>query len=161
MKKIKRGFTDLDPQSHRGKTTTWLTPLELIDRLGVFDLDPCAYKNHKTAKQLIYPPKNGLAEKWKGRVWLNPPYGRGMDTWIKKLEDHGNGIALLFARTDTKLFHAIAPDMIFFLQGRIAFLDKNFKADTNAGHGSMLLAYGAKNVKSIRQSGLAGRIAFM
>lgn len=153
----KRGFSKLDPQSHVGKTTTWLTPLDFIEQLGTFDLDPCAHKKHKTAKNLIALPKDGLKEKWGGRVWLNPPYGRGMDKWIQKLSDHGNGIALLFARTDTKLFHTVKPDLVFFLKGRIAFLDENFQSDTNAGHGSMLLAWGQKNVNAIFKSGIPGK----
>lgn len=162
LKRVKRGFSELDPQSHKGKTTTWLTPLPLIESLGKFDLDPCGYPNHWTAKKLIFPGAkvscdDGLKAKWRGRVWLNPPYGRGMDMWLGKLQEHGNGIALIFARTDTALFHRIDADMVFFLKGRIAFLDKRKRADTNAGHGSMLIAYGKQNAKAILKSGLAGR----
>lgn len=176
----KRGFTKLDPQGHIGDTTTWLTPLDMVNSLGKFDLDPCGFPGHWTAKHLIFKPNgDGLKYEWYGRVWLNPPYGRGMDEWLTKLADHGNGIALVFARTDTNLFHDINPDLTFFIKGRIKFLSP-FKRDgngkpllhprsglpimlktpeesTNAGHGSMLLAWGQRNVKAILRSGIEGK----
>lgn len=179
-----RGFSKLDPQGHIGDTTTWLTPLDFVHKLGKFDLDPCGFAGHWTAKHLLFPGAqvscdDGLKYKWYGRVWLNPPYGRGMDEWLTKLADHGNGIALVFARTDTNLFHDINPDLTFFLKGRIKFLSP-FKRDdkgkiilhprtekpillkvpeesTNAGHGSMLLAWGQRNVKAILKSGIEGK----
>lgn len=63
-------------QSHRAQTTTWLTPLNITDALGEFDLDPCGYPGWPTANDLICLPDDGLAADWYGRVWLNPPYGR-------------------------------------------------------------------------------------
>jgi hypothetical protein len=56
--------------SHKQETHTWLTPLSLVNALGVFDLDPCAYEGHQTAKNLIFPPDDGLCSEWAGRVWL-------------------------------------------------------------------------------------------
>ena len=156
---MQMGFSKLDNPRHEGATNTWLTPLPLVNALGKFDLDPCAFANHPTADKLITLPTDGLAESWKGRVWLNPPYGKSTARWIKKLRDHGNGIALVFSRTDTSWFHSAKPYAIFFLQGRISFLDENFRADTNAGHGSMLLAYGHNNVLALSASGLKGTLA--
>ncbi len=158
----KRGFSKLDPQSHTGKTTTWLTPLWLINALGKFDLDPCAFPGHKTAARLIAPPRDGLRAKWTGRVWLNPPYGRDTYTWLSKLEKHDNGTALVFARTDTIGFHDLRPDAVFFLKGRIKFLDRRKRESTNAGHGSMLLIYGSNNfrhvVSAAERGGLEGTL---
>ncbi len=88
--------------SQKQQTHVWLTPLKLIQSLGEFDLDPCAYPDHCTAKKLIYPPENGLDAAWGGRVWLNPPYGVYARLWLMKLSEHGNGIALLFNRIGTK-----------------------------------------------------------
>jgi hypothetical protein len=51
-----------------------LTPLNLIENFGVFDLDPCGLQWHKTANKIISLPDDGLVEDWNGRVWLNPPY---------------------------------------------------------------------------------------
>jgi hypothetical protein len=152
-----RAFSKLDNPSHEGKTNTWLTPLPLIRELGEFDLDPCAYPGHATAKRLIVLPEDGLSAEWHGRVWLNPPYGREIGKWLKKLQDHGNGIALVFGRTDTAWFHELDPDLIFFIQGRIKFLKPDFTEDTNAGHGSILLAFGRHNAGSILKSSLKGK----
>ena len=63
-------------QSTKAKSTTWLTPLEVTEDLGPFDLDPCGYPGWNTARQLICLPEDGLSTPWEGRVWLNPPYGQ-------------------------------------------------------------------------------------
>ena len=103
MNKTSR-WTKHEPQNHQGKTNTWLTPLSLINALGEFDLDPCGFNGHKTAKKIIVLPDNGLAIEWTGRVWLNPPYGRNVNEWLQKLQKHNNGMALVFGRTDVKWF---------------------------------------------------------
>lgn len=183
---MQTGFSKLDPQGHEGETNTWLTPLSVIKSLGEFDFDPCGFygkRPHVTAKKMLVPPYDGLTAKWEGRVWMNPPYGRDIWDWISRLEHHGNGMALLFARTDTKWFHDAKPDAILFLKGRIKFLTpfKRFTAgknkgkleldaqgkpilldepveSTNAGHGSMLLAYGRQNVAALFNSHLEGTL---
>jgi hypothetical protein len=81
-----------------------LTPLDLIAKLGVFDLDPCGYPGHATARHVVTLPTNGLHEKWVGRVWLNPPYSNPTP-WLEKMADHSNGIAMVLASTDTAWFH--------------------------------------------------------
>lgn len=84
----------------------WLTPPVLVNKLGKFELDPCSPVDapffHTENNFTILD--DGLKREWFGRVYLNPPYGRGMELWIEKLKIHGNGIALIFARTETRLF---------------------------------------------------------
>lgn len=151
-----KGFSTLDNPSHEGQTNTWLTPLNIVRALGEFDLDPCGFPGHHTAERLICLPNDGLKQEWHGRVWLNPPYGREIGKWLYKLEVHSDGIALVFSRTDTQWFQVLNPDRIFFLAGRIKFLRPDFTFDTNAGHGSMLLCYGKKNILAVERSGLRG-----
>ena len=141
-----KGFSKLDNPNHQGKTNIWLTPWNIINKLGNFNLDPCAYQTHPTADKLIYPPQDGLSSEWFGRVWLNPPYGKEIDLWLRKLERHGRGVALVFSRTDTKWFQnaALKADWIFFLKGRVKFMKPDRSFDTNAGHGSCLIGYGEK-----------------
>ena len=64
-------------QSPRMKSDAWLTPPEILRALGGFDLDPCCPPDMpwRTAAAMISPPRDGLAEPWAGRVWLNPPFG--------------------------------------------------------------------------------------
>jgi len=144
---MNKGFSKLDNPSHEGNTNTWLTPKSILDPLGWFDLDPCAERGWETAKNYYYD--QGLEKPWFGRVWLNPPYGKNTGKWLSRLQEHGNGIALVFARTDTKWFQAIKPHAIRFIAGRIAFLKPDHTASTNAGAPSCLIAYGQKNVASI------------
>lgn len=106
-------------QSHRALTTTWLTPPHILDALGPFDLDPCGHPDWPTARRRVTLPDDGLAADWSGRVWLNPPYGREVWEWLAKLAAHGDGIALVFARTETEGFVREVwgkADAILFLQ---------------------------------------------
>src|ERR1700676_1979811 len=82
-----------------------LTPLELINSLGDFDLDPCGLDTHRTAKEIFMLPTNGLIETWdkNKRIWLNPPFSQP-SKWVEKLSIHGNGICLTLASTGTKWF---------------------------------------------------------
>ncbi|HVI40922.1 MAG TPA: DNA N-6-adenine-methyltransferase, partial [Anaerovoracaceae bacterium] len=102
---MSKSFFSTDPVSHKGATNVWLTPKWLLDELGEFDLDPCAAPNPRpfpTAKKMITEADEcGLKASWHGRVWLNPPYGKQIGPWLEKLKSHGDGIALVFARTET------------------------------------------------------------
>lgn len=105
-------------------THVWLTPPAIKLPLGEFDLDPCAAPGWPTAIEMWMPPRDGLAHGWSGRVWLNPPYGRETGKWLAKLAAHGNGIALVFARTETRMFaEHVWPRAqgVLFLRGRPHF----------------------------------------
>jgi hypothetical protein len=95
--------------------------------------------------------EDGFVSQWSGRVWLNPPYGKETSRWLEKLADHGNGVALIFARMDTQWAQNMLrkADAVNFLKGRIAFIRVSGKKATNAGMGSMLLAFGQNNVEPI------------
>lgn len=147
----------------RGATDTWLTPPGLIEALGPFDLDPCCPPTMpwSTAAKMIHWPENGLAAEWSGRVWLNPPYGAATGRWLRKLAEHNNGIALIFARTETADFHAHVwskATALLFLRGRLHFHHANGKrAKANAGAPSVLVAYGATAAMTMRMADLTGQ----
>jgi hypothetical protein len=98
---------------------------------------------------------------WSGLVWLNPPYGKETQIWLQKLLDHGNGIALIFARTDTKWFQSMTPhmDFVFFLAGRLAFHRPDGSIVTTAGAPSLLIGKGQTAIERIQKSGLKGFLA--
>jgi hypothetical protein len=138
------------------KTVDWYTPKWVFDDLGLqFDLDPCCppggvpwipVHNHYSL------PTDGLNEPWLGRVWLNPPYGTQTKKWLKRLDEHGNGVALVFARTDCKWFqqYVVNASALLFLAGRINFVDGLGKTSSNgAGAGSMLIAWGGSNARAL------------
>ena len=149
-------------QSHAALSTTWLTPLEIIRALGDFDLDPCGYPSWPTAERLICLPDDGLTAEWEGRVWLNPPYGAAVWTWLDKLADHGDGIALIFARTETSGFVRQVwekADAVKFLHGRLHFHHPSGeRAAANAGAPSCLVAYGERNVRALHDSPIPGTV---
>jgi len=146
----------------------YLTPLTMIESLGKFDLDPCApepdIRPWDTAKKHYYKSIGGLQREWEGRVWCNPPYGRETFRWIEKLGDHGNGIALIFARTETIGFHEHIwnkADAILFLKGRIKFWNVKGEELGCANAPSCLIAFGKENVKALENCGLNGKVVYL
>lgn len=153
--------------SHQGtkaKTETWLTPRPILDALGPFDLDPCAAPDPRpwptAGVHYALPAEDGLSLPWFGRVWLNPPYGRSLGTWLSRLVRHGTGTALIFARTDTDAFHAHVweqADALLFLKGRLHFhLPDGSRGIENGGAPSVLIAYGPRDAERLLDSGLDG-----
>lgn len=142
----------------------WITPPHIIKALGPFDLDPCASENfrHEGITQQWTPDHEGWSRPWEGCVWLNPPYGKQAKIWLERLSDHGNGIALIFARTDTDLFFAEVweqADAVLFLRGRLRFLyPDGSPAPHNGGAPSVLVAYGPQAVAKLKASGLPGKL---
>jgi hypothetical protein len=142
----------------KGKTDVWLTPLPIIEALGKFELDPCGESHWPTANEIYQT--DGLEKDWYGRVWLNPPYSE-VGKWTKKLAEHGNGITLVFVRSDVGWFQdAInSCDAVLFLKGRIFFHHHDgTRAKGSAGAPSCLIAFGSENVKALQNSGLTGII---
>lgn len=147
-------------QSARMESDTWLTPPEIIKTLGDFDLDPCCPVNMPWRTAVRHYTDNGLEQDWFGRVWLNPPYSREAVKWLDKMSSHGNGIALVFARTETSWFHRTvweAAAGLLFLKGRVHFHRADgTRAQANAGAPSVLVAYGLENAHILKDSGVAG-----
>lgn len=144
-------------------TTTWLTPIELIKSLGDFDLDPCTPEimPWETAKKRYTEKDNGLIQPWEGRVWLNPPYGKLMPYFLKKMADHGNGIALTFNRSETDQFFKYVWNHahgILFKKGRIHFLNSDgVKVGNGSGCGSVFIAYGKENADILEKCDIEGK----
>jgi len=147
-------------QSANAATTTWLTPPNITTALGDFDLDPCAAPNWPTAKRHIILPEDGLTADWSGRVWLNPPYGKEAWVWLSKLAEHGQGTALVFARTETAGFVSEVwgkASGILFLHGRLHFhYPDGTRAPANSGAPSCLVAYGAADAVLLSKADLTG-----
>lgn len=152
----------LDFNTNTKNYDEYITPAYILEALGVFDLDPCAPEKQPwaTAKKTISLPNDGLKCDWgKQRVWLNPPYGRETFKWIEKLADHGNGIALIYARTETKGFHRQIWERaksVFFFEGRLKFCRVDGSEHGSANAPSCLVAYGRNNNNYLRNSGLRG-----
>jgi hypothetical protein len=102
---------------------------------------------------------DGLAQEWYGRIWCNPPYGDETEQWLERMAEHGNGVSLVFARTETEWFFRqvwLKAHAVFFFKGRIAFHHVTGEQGDSAAAPSVLIAYGEDNVKALEQSGLEG-----
>jgi phage N-6-adenine-methyltransferase len=114
-----------------GGTDDWPTRPEVFDPLHNefnFTLDVCATAENAKCPQFYTPAEDGLAQPWTGRVWCNPPYGRGVEKWIQKgYEAVQSGEAelvvfLIPSRTDASWWHqwCILGEIRFF-KGRLHF----------------------------------------
>lgn len=113
----------------------WETPSEIFDQLHTefgFEIDVCALPFNTKVPMFLSPDNNALKQKWTGVCWMNPPYGRGIEQWVKKAWDSSNDgatvVCLLPARTETEWWHEYCMrGEIRFLRGRIWFKRPNGK----------------------------------
>lgn len=147
-------------QSTKMKNDEWLTPPSIICALGDFDLDPCSpiTRPWPTAANHYTKLDDGLLKPWFNRVWCNPPFGHLANSWIKRCREHGNAIALIPARTETRMFYENVwghADAICFIKGRPHFHYVNgLRAKANSGAPICLVAYGENNAEILRKSKL-------
>lgn len=146
---------------NKGDTDSWITPRVVLSELGTFNLDPCQCTPQpwKCAEHGYNIEQDGLSQPWFGRVWLNPPYSTA-GQWLKRLAQHGRGTALVFARTETRMFHeSVWPvaSGLFFFSGRLYFHHPNGqRAKGNSGGPSVLIAYGDEDAQILSNAKLAG-----
>lgn len=159
-------------QSAGPGSDVWLTPPAILAALGgaeTFDLDPCAAPEPRpwpTARVMnARLDRDGLAIRWFGRVWLNPPYTRGeLARWIARLAAHGRGTALIPAAVETLHFRRSvwdAADGVLFPYGRLCFHsgDGSLRDGrvNNSGGPSALVAYGRDDLERLSESGIEGK----
>jgi len=63
---------------HKAHTDEWETPPLVMEQLerefGRFDLDPCATKDNKKARNFYSKENDGLKHEWFGKVFCNSPH---------------------------------------------------------------------------------------
>ena len=151
-----------------GLSSDWLTPPSMfagLKRGGIsrFVLDPC----HPGPDKLCFVPcehfftvlDDGLRQPWHGLVWLNPPFGgrRGQVPWLKKFFEHGNGIALVAARTSADWFHeVVAPNaqLLCFPNGKTKFHRPDGTVGKEPGTGVVLIGAGDEACTALLKSEL-------
>ncbi|SIT00402.1 phage N-6-adenine-methyltransferase [Virgibacillus pantothenticus] len=117
-------------------TDSWETPLCFYEQLNKefnFELDVCATKDNTKCDKYFTPEIDGLKQQWRGVCWMNPPYGRQINKWVKKAyESSLNGatvVCLLPARTDTRWWHDYCmKGEIRLVKGRLKFGDSKNSA---------------------------------
>lgn len=141
----------------------WLTPPELLAKLGKFDLDPCSPINRPwpTATQHYTIEDDGLKQPWFGRCWVNPPYDTQLIIqFIERCVEHKNAIALTFARTETKLFQELIfkkAHSILFIKGRLSFHHVTGERGGTAGAPSCLISFDEANSEILKSCGIEGK----
>lgn len=138
----------------------WQTPPEIIGLavqvMGSIDLDPATTTTNPTqATQFYTIVEDGLAQQWRGRVFLNPPYSKPRP-WIKKIAESyqfgevTEAIALLPSRCLSN--KGTSPDIgrsaaaLCHCYGRIAFI-RDGTAVTGTDFDSCLVYWG-QNLKA-------------
>ena len=115
----------------------WSTPNYLFDLLNTefnFTIDVCANELNKKCNAFYSIEEDGLSKSWNGIIWMNPPYGRGIDKWIEKAYksslDGCICVCLVPVRSDTKWWHkyVMKASEIRFLTKRLSFEGSNNKA---------------------------------
>lgn len=132
------------------KSVEWYTPKWVFDALSIeFDLDPSSPHDAQTAvpaktKYTLFD--DGLKKPWFGRVWINPPFSTATSQWIRRFVAHGNGIALVFSRTDASWCQEAMKQAtaILFISGRMEFVPgiENQHKSSRGGAGTVLFAFG-------------------
>ena len=108
------------------KSGEWSTPQDFYNKLnwrfGLLTLTPVQPLTTLSANNFYTKPENGLSKSWKGHtVFINPPYGRGIEAWIKKAYEESQDpstkvVMLIPARTDTKYWHdyVMKAELVYF-----------------------------------------------
>lgn len=141
------------------KNQRWITPHDVFNKLHQefnFHLDAAAERVSAKIPNYLGPDhedearRDALKVSWStlgvgkaGSIWVNPPYGHGLDAWLKKFYEesrHNTVVVLIYSRTETKWFHQYVwkAAEIRFLPKRLVFLDPDTlepaPAGATAGH---------------------------
>lgn len=117
-------------------TDEWEIPKNFFDELNQefgFQLDVCATPENAKCTKYFTKADDGLAQKWEGVCWMNPPYCKNIRKWVRKAfesaQDGATVVCLLPARTDTKWWHEYCmKGEVRFIRGRLKFGDAKHNA---------------------------------
>lgn len=113
---------------HRSLTMEWGTPQWFFDELHAefgFTLDVCASPDNAKCARYFTKADDGLAQPWAGICWMNPPYGTGVDRWIRKAYESSlqgaTVVCLVKSTTDTPWWHTYTPHAEVRFTRRLTF----------------------------------------
>lgn len=133
----------------------WGTPPALFrwadEYYGRLTLDAAATADNTLLLRYWDKRADALKQDWRGeRLWINPPYGRQIDGWIKKAIETNfaartgttSQVFLLPARTDTHWFARAWHEAqhVLFIAGRIKFVG----AEASAPFPSVIVVFDAR-----------------
>lgn len=117
------------PKSQAHETPQWL--FDELNREFRFTIDLCATQLTAKCDRFYTPEDDAFTQRWSGRCWLNPPYGRGgnIRKWLSNacaavVINGATIVCLLPARTSTKWWQEyVIPRAweIRYINGRLKF----------------------------------------
>lgn len=144
--------------SNNSGNNEWYTPPEFIEvarrAMGSIDTDPASSEvaNEFVKAETYYTADDdGLTKEWHGNVWMNPPYSQPhMTQFAEKLIQEieaGNAkqaMVLVNNATETGWFNTLSEKAkaIWFIRGRIRYLDRYGNVANSPLQGQCILYYG-------------------
>jgi len=125
----------------------WETPQELFDKAcSDYQIwpkwDVCANAENTKCLNHFCKLQNAFYQEWRQDFFMNPPYS-DIKRWMQKAwSQHKlylvNGIALVYAKTDTQWWHQYVEDKaeVHFIKGRVKFLLNGQKPKNSAPYPS-------------------------
>jgi ParB family chromosome partitioning protein len=144
----------------------WYTPQRYVDLaravMGGIDTDPATSEiaNRTVKAELIYTAEeDGRKQKWRGRVWMNPPYAQPLITdfaeAVSSKYESGEidqACILVNNATETQWFQRMlsAASAVCFPKSRIRFLDPD--GNPGAPLQGQAIIYMGNNVSAFKES---------
>ena len=150
------------PANYSSETNEWYTPADYMqcvrDFLGGIDLDPAsnAIANEAVqAKEIYTASNNGLALPWRGRVFVNPPYGVEGGQSVagqfcaKAIEEHAAGnaseVIILVNSVHSQKWQAPLYDYaVCFVDHRIKFVNGDGSENENPTFQNIFIYLGSR-----------------
>ena len=139
---------------HSSESNEWYTPPAIVDAardvMGGIDLDPatCAQAQAWIQADQFYTER-GLEQPWKGRLFVNPPYGRtgNKRRWSQHLiaaHDSGSvtaAVLVVTAAMNDLWFNPLLAYPICFPKGRVKFISAS-PSKQSPGHSTAVVYLG-------------------
>ena len=161
--------------SRNSGNVEWYTPPVIIDAaratMGGIDLDPasCAEAQGNVRAVRYYSSEDdGLAQPWRGRVWLNPPYSRGLCSAFAlrlllayRSGEAGQAVWLSNNSTETAWCQALlsASSALCLPAGRVKYLAPGMMERRVPLQGQIVLYFGHRIGAFLRHFGPLGSVA--
>ena len=114
------------------KSIEYSTPLKIVEPLiKEFNItrDVCASSENHKLPDYWTKEDNALTKTWEGNCWMNPPFSRDLNKWVRKayaetygLNGSGTKVCLIPVRSNTKWWAEVSPKSeIRFINGEVNF----------------------------------------